>query len=204
MPNVSLQPHDWGGKKVGWEQLAADVKDGILIEGDGSFSIDQQRYNFQFGGQVFWEIKNGKKTRMLRDVAYQSRHAAILGEPGHGRLLPLLQARRLLLRREGPADPNQLRLARSDLEPFPQGQRPQHREEDLSFLSDAEAKRITEKLLAAATAPETLVYLNPARSGNTRFALNEVTTSGFSETLHRPGDVLLRAAPRLGANQPAR
>jgi predicted Zn-dependent protease len=52
----------------------------------------------------------------------------------------------------------------------------------LSFLSDADAKRVTEKLLAAATAPETLVYLNPARSGNTRFALNEVTTSGFSET----------------------
>jgi predicted Zn-dependent protease len=52
----------------------------------------------------------------------------------------------------------------------------------LSFLSDADAKRITEKLLAAATAPETHVYLNPARGGNTRFALNEVTTSGFSET----------------------
>jgi TldD protein len=73
MPNVSLRPHDWGGKKVGPEQLLADVKDGVLIEGAGSFSIDQQRYNFQFGGQVFWEIKNGKKVGMLRDVAYQSR-----------------------------------------------------------------------------------------------------------------------------------
>jgi predicted Zn-dependent protease len=52
----------------------------------------------------------------------------------------------------------------------------------LSFLSDVDAKRITEKLLAAATAPETLVYLNPSRGGNTRFALNEVTTSGFAET----------------------
>ena len=73
MPNVSLKPHDWNGKKVGWEELIADVKDGVLIEGAGSFSIDQQRYNFQFGGQVFWEIKNGKKTQMLRDVAYQAR-----------------------------------------------------------------------------------------------------------------------------------
>ncbi len=44
-----------------------------MIEGRGSYSIDQQRYNFQFGGQVFWEIKNGKKHRMLRDVAYVSR-----------------------------------------------------------------------------------------------------------------------------------
>lgn len=73
MPNVSLKPHDWGGKKVGWEEMVADVKDGVLIEGAGSFSIDQQRYNFQFGGQVFHEIKDGKKGAMLRDVAYQGK-----------------------------------------------------------------------------------------------------------------------------------
>ena len=52
----------------------------------------------------------------------------------------------------------------------------------MSFLSDDEAKKITEKLLAAATAPETVVYLNPSRSGNTRFARNDVTTSGYTET----------------------
>jgi TldD protein len=72
MPNVSLMPRDHKGRKVGAEELIADVKDGVLIEGAGSFSIDQQRYNFQFGGQVFWEIKDGKKTEMLKDVAYQS------------------------------------------------------------------------------------------------------------------------------------
>ena len=72
MPNVSLQPA--GGKqKISADDLIADVKDGIYIEGNGSFSIDQQRYNFQFGGQVFWEIKDGKKVGLLRDVAYQSR-----------------------------------------------------------------------------------------------------------------------------------
>jgi TldD protein len=49
------------------------VSRGIYIEGDGSYSIDQQRYNFQFGGQTFWEIRNGKKTRQLRDVAYVAR-----------------------------------------------------------------------------------------------------------------------------------
>ncbi len=49
------------------------MKNGILIYGDRSWSIDQQRYNFQFGGQTFWEIKDGKKGAMLRDVAYQSR-----------------------------------------------------------------------------------------------------------------------------------
>jgi TldD protein len=73
MPNVSIRPRDVGGKKVGAEELMDGIKDGVLIEGAGSFSIDQQRYNFQFGGQVFYEIKNGKKGQMLRDVAYQAR-----------------------------------------------------------------------------------------------------------------------------------
>ena len=49
------------------------MKDGIYIEGRGSFSIDQQRYNFQFGGDAFWEIKNGKKGAMIADVAYQAK-----------------------------------------------------------------------------------------------------------------------------------
>lgn len=70
MPNVSLAPAE---KDVPAEELIADVKNGILIHGRGSYSIDQQRYNFQFGGQTFREIKNGKVTGMLRDVAYQSR-----------------------------------------------------------------------------------------------------------------------------------
>ena len=52
--------------------MIADVENGIYIVGNGSFSIDQQRYNFQFGGQLFYEIKDGKIVGMLRDVAYQS------------------------------------------------------------------------------------------------------------------------------------
>ncbi len=68
MPNISLQPDK---KKISIEDLIADVKDGIYVMGNGSWSIDQQRYNFQFGGQVFYEIKNGKLGQMLRDVAYQ-------------------------------------------------------------------------------------------------------------------------------------
>ena len=70
MPNVSLEA---GKDKTTLDNLMADIQNGILIFGDGSFSIDQQRYNFQFGGQTFWEIKDGKKGAMLRDVAYQSR-----------------------------------------------------------------------------------------------------------------------------------
>jgi TldD protein len=46
---------------------------GIAIVGDGSFSIDQQRYNGQFAGQVFHEVRGGKIVGMLKDVAYQFR-----------------------------------------------------------------------------------------------------------------------------------
>ena len=70
MPNVSMSPNK---KDVSADELIGDVKDGIMIHGRGSYSIDQQRYNFQFGGQTFWEIKNGKVTGMLKDVAYQSK-----------------------------------------------------------------------------------------------------------------------------------
>ena len=69
MPNVSLQP---GKDELSVDEMIKDVENGIYVVGDGSYSIDQQRYNFQFGGQLFYEIKNGEITGMLRDVAYQS------------------------------------------------------------------------------------------------------------------------------------
>ncbi len=63
--NIGLEP---GAATV--EQLIADVKRGIYIEGHGSYSIDQRRYNFQFGGDAFWLIENGRRTHMVRDVIY--------------------------------------------------------------------------------------------------------------------------------------
>jgi TldD protein len=69
MPNVSLQP---GKSELTPEQMIAGVEKGIYIAGRGSYSIDQQRYNFQFGGQLFYEIRDGKVVGMLRDVAYQA------------------------------------------------------------------------------------------------------------------------------------
>jgi TldD protein len=63
--NIGLEP---GSSRL--DDLIADVKHGIYIEGHGSFSIDQRRYNFQFGGDAFWLIQNGKRTHMLRDVIY--------------------------------------------------------------------------------------------------------------------------------------
>jgi TldD protein len=69
MPNISLQP---GKEKLSVDNMIKDVEKGVYIIGDGSFSIDQQRYNFQFGGQLFYEIKEGKIVGMLNDVSYQS------------------------------------------------------------------------------------------------------------------------------------
>jgi TldD protein len=69
MPNVSLSP---GEKNLATKDLIAATDDGVYITGNGSWSIDHQRYNFQFGGQAFYEIKKGKITGMLRDVAYQA------------------------------------------------------------------------------------------------------------------------------------
>ena len=63
--NIGLEP---GLATV--DQLVADIKRGIYIEGHGSYSIDQRRYNFQFGGDAFWLIENGRRTHMLRDVIY--------------------------------------------------------------------------------------------------------------------------------------
>jgi len=69
MPNVSLEP---GKEKYSIDDMIKDVEKGIYIAGRGSYSIDQQRYNFQFGGTVYYEIKEGKIVGMLDDVAYQS------------------------------------------------------------------------------------------------------------------------------------
>jgi TldD protein len=69
MPNVSLEP---GKEDKSVQDIISNTEDGIYIKGRGSYSIDQQRYNFQFGGQLYYEIKNGEITQMLRDVAYQS------------------------------------------------------------------------------------------------------------------------------------
>jgi TldD protein len=73
MPNISLQPNP---SACTLDDLIGGVERGIYITGAGSWSIDQQRDNFQFTGQLFYEIRNGKLGPMLRDVAYQGRTVA--------------------------------------------------------------------------------------------------------------------------------
>jgi len=69
MANVSLQPAP-GGPST--EEIIAGVDRGIYVVGDKSWSIDMQRYNFQFTGQRFYRIEGGRLAGQLRDVAYQA------------------------------------------------------------------------------------------------------------------------------------
>jgi TldD protein len=65
MTNISLRPGTW---KL--DDLIADTDDGIYMETNRSWSIDDRRYNFQFGCELAWEIKGGKKVRLLKNPSY--------------------------------------------------------------------------------------------------------------------------------------
>ena len=67
MTNISILP---GEKPLTFEQLLADTEEGIYMETNRSWSIDDKRYNFQFGCEIGWEIKGGKLGRMLKNPSY--------------------------------------------------------------------------------------------------------------------------------------
>lgn len=73
IPNLGLEPGKPGGSHTASvNEMVADTEEGILIDGVGSFSIDQQRRNFQFGGDAFWKVEGGKIVGMLKNVTYHS------------------------------------------------------------------------------------------------------------------------------------
>jgi len=67
MTNVSILP---GEEPLTLEQLIADTDQGVFMQTNRSWSIDDKRYNFQFGCEIGWEIKNGKRVRMLKNPSY--------------------------------------------------------------------------------------------------------------------------------------
>jgi TldD protein len=67
MTNISILP---GGEPLSLEQLISSTDDGIYMETNKSWSIDDKRYNFQFGCEIGWEIKHGRRTRMLKNPSY--------------------------------------------------------------------------------------------------------------------------------------
>ena len=129
MPNVSLLP---GKNDYVWEDMISQMDKGIAIIGDGSFSIDQQRYNGQFAGQCFYEIKGGKIVGMLKDVAYQFRTPEFWGSMNAHRRAALVPPRRRIRRRQGTARPVERHQPRLRARALQAGQHHQHREESVS------------------------------------------------------------------------
>ena len=73
IPNLGLEPGKAEGSHTATlDEMIANTKEGILIDGIGSYSIDQQRRNFQFGGDAFWKVSDGKVVGMLKNVTYHS------------------------------------------------------------------------------------------------------------------------------------
>ena len=187
MPNVSLLP---GDKDLGWDDLIAATDRGIAIIGDGSFSIDQQRYNAQFGGQVFYEIKGGKIVGMLKDVAYQMKTPefwASLDMIGGAKSYHLGGAFG-----DAKGQPVQVNAVSHGApgHALPQRQRHQHRTHGMTslrslavtarYLSREECEAIAKRALSFATADETRVLVNSTSIANTRFAVNQISTGGDS------------------------
>jgi TldD protein len=99
MTNISILPGAW---KL--DDLIADTEDAIFMETNRSWSIDDRRYQFQFSTEIAWEIKNGKKTRMLKNPSYSgittdfwnscdavcdSEHWVLWGTPNCGKGQPM-------------------------------------------------------------------------------------------------------------------
>ena len=100
MPNISLLP---GERDIGLDDIVAATERGIVIKNRGSWSIDHQRFNFQFSGQAFYEVRDGKIAGMLRDVAYQSNTPVFWNCDGHDRRPVVVLDGRIVQRRQGRA-----------------------------------------------------------------------------------------------------
>ena len=109
MPNVWLKA---GPAETTLDSLISGIEDGVLIDGRGSYSIDQQRYNFQFGGDAFWEIKGGKKGGMISARRLSGTHPGLLAGLRRHRRPGLLAPVRHHRRRQRRAHANQLHQPR--------------------------------------------------------------------------------------------
>jgi predicted Zn-dependent protease len=188
MPNVSLQP---AADDTSVADLIGQVEHGLFVEGDKSWSIDMQRYNFQFTGQRFFAIENGRLTHQVRDVAYQ----ATTTDPG---------ARwRRSAARHLRADVGALNCGKGQpaqsapvshgapAAPLPSGQRAQHRGRGEQPVSEITVW--IEAALAATVSDDCVVIVNDVSEANLRWALNSLTTNG--QMHHRTATVIAVVRP---------
>ena len=123
MPNVSLEP---AATEVSLDDLFSDIKRGLFVEGRGVSSIDQQRYNFQFGGAVIREITQRQARRDGEGRGVSVAHAGLLGVVRRPRRPGDLSAVGHVGRRQGRARPDQRGQSRLSAGALPQRHRPEH------------------------------------------------------------------------------
>ena len=176
MPNVSLEP---AATEVTLDDLFSDIKRGLFVEGRGVSSIDQQRYNFQFGGAVIREITNGKLGAMVRDAAYQSRTPDFwascdgLGGPATYRLWGTSA--------DGKGEPGQTNAVSHGCPPARFRNVTVLEHGGGVMLTRDDALKICETVLAhakAAGAEDAIVSVQSSVESHARFADNRITTSG--------------------------
>ncbi len=146
MPNVSLQPDPDGPTT---EALIAGVEHGLYVVGDKSWSIDMQRYNFQFTGQRFFRIESGRLAGQVKDVAYQATTTDFWGSmKAIGGPQTYLLAGRVQLWQgaAGPGGGGQPRLASGRLRGRPD---PQHRPGRRPVTAQTSPQEVAERALAA-------------------------------------------------------
>ena len=214
MPNISLLP---GERDITLDDIVAATTRGIVIKNRGSWSIDHQRYNFQFSGQAFYEVRDGKIVGMLRDVAYQSNTPVFWnsmdmiggkssywmggsfsdgkGEPAqsssvsHGCVPARFRNVTIL----------NTRRTRMSLQDGSRSDDQRH-----GLLSREQAQALADRVLSFATGDDqTRVNISSEWGGNTRFADASITTSGgvTDTSVNVDGDD--RQAPRVGVHQRA-
>ena len=123
MANVSLQPAPDGPAT---EELIGRVERGIYVVGDKSWSIDMQRYNFQFTGQRFYRDRGRPARRAAPRRRLPGHHHRLLGLDGGRRRPGDLGARRRVQLRQGPARPGRRGQPRLPHRAVPRRPHPQH------------------------------------------------------------------------------
>ena len=182
MPNVSLAADAKSARSLA--DIIAATDDGVLVSGNGSWSIDHQRYNFQFSGQMFHEVKNGQDHGPAPRRRVPVELARVLEFLRHARRPEELGDVRHALGREGRAGASERGEPRLPAGALPRDRHPQ-RERTRQDVSAPETRIWTtsrESVLAVASdlakGAEVRVDVDRTRSANVRFAKNEMTTSG--------------------------
>ena len=161
---------------------------GIYVVGDKSWSIDMQRYNFQFTGQRFYRIEGGKLAGQLRDVAYQATTTDFWGSlDGLGGRVHLA-ARRGLELRQGAAGAGRAGQPRLPVRAVPRGQRAEHGAGGRPVIGSTEIgpQELVERVLEAPKAPDCVgrvVIVTESSTAVLRWANSTMTTNGHSTSL---------------------